>query len=570
MKIIFLFFLASFIMVRSFSQNLVWAKQIGGVGNDKNFSIAVDASGYTYTVGYFTGTVDFDPGPGTFNLTSAGGEDVFICKLNTSGNFVWAKQIGGSSDDFARSVAVDVSGNIVITGSFNGVVDFDPGPGTFGLTSEGNWDVFICKLDGSGNFVWAERYGSSAEDYGNGIKTDASENIYITGSFKGTVDFDPGQGTYDLTAGYVDVFVLKLNSSGNLIWANKMGGPFTDSGNSIDVDAFGNVYITGNFLGTADFDPGPGIFDLNSNITGGSDADMFVSKLDASGNFVWAKQVSGTNNYYCYGYSIAVDNSGNVYTTGSFKETVDFDPGPATFNIAASGLDDGFALKLDSTGNFIWAKQVGGCQNEDYGNAILVDATGNVYISGVFQYIADFDPGPGIYDLHAAGGTDIYVCKLSDSGNFIWAIDMGGGSNDDGYSIALDALGNIYAVGDFEDWSDFDPGPGTTVFNTNGGYDAFVTKINQTVTAVTNVDWQNSQIDVYPNPIYQDQLKIRINDPTPPNLSIVDIQGREILMQKLQNGVNTVLLPRIEKGIYVLRFNDTRSYKTVSCKLVKL
>ena len=146
------------------AQSCNFAGQFGGTSNDYGNSIAVDASGNIYTTGYFAGTVDFDPSAGTYNLTSAGGNDIFISKLDASGNFVWAKQLGGTNDEKGNSIVVDASGNIYTTGNFAGTVDFDPGAGTFGLASTGNYDIFISKLDASGYFVWAKKMGGTSSD----------------------------------------------------------------------------------------------------------------------------------------------------------------------------------------------------------------------------------------------------------------------------------------------------------------------------------------------------------------------------------------------------------------------
>jgi hypothetical protein len=345
------------------------------------------------------------------------------------------------------------------------------------VTTAGGLDIFICSLDQSGNFKWGKSFGASTdEDQGNAITVDASGNVYTTGSFKETIDFDPGPAAFNLTADYIDVFVSKLDSSGNFAWAGKMGGLFYEYGYGIAADATGNVYITGFFRGlNCDFDPGPGTFYLNTY----GDNDEFICKLDASGNFIWAKQFTAPAYYYSDGHSIAVDTSGNVYTAGRFSGTVDFDPGPGTFSMKSTGLNDAFICKLNSSGGFMWAKIVGGCQNQDYASSIALDDSANIYVTGQFSYIGDFDPGPGTFNLTAPGGFDCFISKFTTSGNFVSAIRLGGTSNDHGASIAVDASANIYTTGYFGGVADFDPGPGTLNISSAGGADVFVHKILQ-------------------------------------------------------------------------------------------
>jgi hypothetical protein len=257
--------------------------------------------------------------------------------------FEWAKSFGGSSDDTGYSIAVDASGNVYTTGCYSGTVDFDPGAGTAYLTSAERTDVFVQKLDTSGNFLWAKSFGENFFDCGYSIAVDASGNVYTTGIFEGTVDFDPGAGTANLTSvEFTDVFVQKLDAYGNFLWARSFGGSSYDIGHSIKVDASGNVYTTGYFERTVDFDPGAG----TANLTSAGSTDVFVQKLDTSGNFLWAKSFGDW--FDDYGYSIAVDASGNVYTTGFFKLEVDFDPGAGTANLTSVGDADVFIQKLGS------------------------------------------------------------------------------------------------------------------------------------------------------------------------------------------------------------------------------
>ena len=386
-----------------------WAKGMGGTSDDVGNAIAIDAAGNVYTTGSFNGRMDFDPGAGVFNLTSAGASDIFVSKLDSAGNFVWAKRMGGTSFEEGNAIAVDAAGNVYTTGDFYSTADFDPGAGAFNLTSAGASDIFVSKLDRAGNFVWAKRMGGTAidKDEGNAIAVDAAGNVYTTGDFYSAVDFDPGAGVFNLTsAGQSDIFVSKLDSSGNFVWAKRMGGTSSDFGDAIAIDDAGNVYTTGSFRGTVDFDPGAVWF----NLTSAGIRNIFVSKLDDSGNFVWAKRMGGTGEDG--GNAIAVDAAGNVYTTGDFEGTADFDPGAGVFNLTSAGIRNIFVSKLDSAGNFVWAKRMGGT-DYDKGNAIAVDAAGNVYTTGNFYSTADFDPGAGAFNLTSAGNWDIFVSKLS-------------------------------------------------------------------------------------------------------------------------------------------------------------
>ena len=395
-----------FITKLNASGNIVWAKNIGGALTDGAQSIAVDDMGNVYTTGGFDGTGDFDPGAATYDLSSAGNYDIFISKLDATGNFVWAKNLGGILYDEGYSVAVDASGNVLTTGLFAGTADFDPGAGTSNLTSAGNADIFISKLNASGNFVWAKNMGAASEDDGSAVAVDALGNVYTTGDFNGTVDFDPGIGTFNLiSAGSYDVFVSKLDASGNFIWAKNLGGTFNDFGSSISVDISGNVYTTGNFEGTGDFNPGAGTF----NLTSAGMQDIFVSKLNASGNFLWAIKMGGTSADFG---SSTVDVSGNVYSTGQFQGTSDFDPGAGTYNLSSAGFKDIFISKINTAGIFVWAIKIGGVAYE-VGESVAVDAIGNVYTTGYFEGSVDFDYSAGINNLTSNGDSDVFAVKLS-------------------------------------------------------------------------------------------------------------------------------------------------------------
>src|SRR4026207_1236107 len=210
------------------SQNLEWARGMGGTGVDFGQAIAVDNTGNVYSTGLFANTGDFDPdASGVFNLTSAGSWDIYIQKLDSAGIFQWAKRIGSTGDDRGLSIATDGAG-VYLTGMFSLTVDFDPGAGTSNLTSAGTVDVFIMKLDAAGNFVWANRFGGSGDDHGNSIALDASSNVHVTGMFTGNANGIASLNTG--AGGQWDAFILKLTSAGALVWAKKMGSTGQDEG----------------------------------------------------------------------------------------------------------------------------------------------------------------------------------------------------------------------------------------------------------------------------------------------------------------------------------------------------
>ena len=409
--------------------------------------------------------------------------------------FQWVKSLGETTQStvFSRSTAIDAAGNVYTAGYMkNGTADFDPGAGVFNLSFPITGAMFISKLDAAGNFVWAKKLGGPANSNPIAITTDAAGNVYSTGAFEGTGDFDPGAGIFNLTSvddfntsQYdPDIFICKLDANGNFAWAKSIGNRFFDAGTDIAVDAAGNVYTTGEYQFPVDFDPGAGVFTLPGNGgTGAVHFGAFVLKLDTDGNFGWAKLLGQGITPNTTGNAISLDAAGNVYTTGDFTGFgADFDPGAGSFILAdAAGNHAMFVSKLDGSGNFVWAKALYGDGNPSFSEAIKADAAGNVYISGLFSGQVDFNPGAATYSLASNGGlTDGFILKLDALGNFAWAQSKGSSTGDDqANDIAVDAAGNVYTIGEFSETSDFDAGP--AVFNLSPAgisYDIFISKVD--------------------------------------------------------------------------------------------
>lgn len=469
--------------------HLLWAKSIGANYTDNVKAISIDVVGNVFSTGGFSGTVDFDPSFGVYNLTASGqmGYNTFVCKHTSSGALVWAKLLGGAQGSTIEvsSIAVDLAGNVYTAGYYQGTVDFDPGTTTYNITSAIG-GVFISKLNSLGAFVWAKSMagGQGSNANAHSIAVDATGNVYTTGYFTATVDFDPGAAVYNIVSptSNMDIFISKLDVAGAFVWAKSMGSTNPDAGRSIAVDATGNVYTTGYFTGTVDFDPGAGVYNLMSP----GNNDIYVSKLTASGAFVWAKRMGGGagSDLHDFGNDIALDNSGNIYTTGSFSGTVDFNSGGQPNSLTTTGYGAVFICKHDASGTLSWVKKIEGSIISDYsfGASLTIDAAGNIYSTGNFQGTIDADPGASVLNFTSQGERDIFISKLDASGVFVWGKSIGGASYDAGNSVAVDTAGNVYVAGDFWGSCDFDPGAGVSNLVSAGDADGFVVKLCEMAT----------------------------------------------------------------------------------------
>jgi hypothetical protein len=408
------------------SGNFIWARQFKGSGGmDVSNAVKVDASGNVYTTGSYADSADFDPGIGVYKLAAGNSgysQNIFISKLDANGNFVWAKTVSQAdsaniSNSTGYSLVLDPSGNILVTGTFAGIIDFDPGVSTTTLNSGTGQDIFTLKLDNAGNFSWVRHFPgltNGSYHYGLSIVPDAVGNIYMTGSFNDVVDFDPGAGVYTVMpvrgTGSSNIFINKLNPAGNFMWVRNMGGIAGDSdfGLSIAADSKGGIYTTGFFQGSVDFDTGPGTNILSS----AGSSDLFLHKIDSSGNYKWTKRIGGTE--WESGMSISIDQKDDLVMTGYFSDSVgvDFDPGPGTFTMSTQpNYDDAFICSIDTSGSFKWAVQLTG--GDTRGNSIVADNAGNYYSTGDFYGTTDFDFGPSSYTLATIWSQDMYIHKIS-------------------------------------------------------------------------------------------------------------------------------------------------------------
>lgn len=386
----------------------IWTKTMGGETYDYAHTIEIDLNGYLYIGGRFRDSVDFDPNIGVSNLHSNGNDDAFVIKMNTNGDLLWAKSVGGIHAEVITDISIDSNGNIYSVGNFHHTVDFDPGTNITQLSSYGNQDIFILKLDSNGNFIWTEQIGGISYESGNSIKTDLQGAIYITGLFKETVDFDPSVDTHYISSlGDRDGFILKLNTNGDFLWESHLSGFSNIYGNTITIDSNNNVYYAGSFIDTAYIYPS----DSNLNITSNGGVDLFIQKLNTSGDVIWTNSLGGIG--YENARSITINSKNELLLTGSFSSEMDFSSNVnnSLYTPPSGNESDVYILKLDTNGNSLWVKPFGG-EDTDYGTHITTDINDNIITVGHFKNLVDFDPGLDVHNI-LGWGPDIFIHKLT-------------------------------------------------------------------------------------------------------------------------------------------------------------
>ena len=482
----------SFVMKLDSGGNLLWERTITA----RFASICCDPSGNILVYGVFSGTVDFDGGTGQYLMTS---EDtsLFVVKIGTSGDFMWAKQLDVSilvSQFYkVRAVCTDINGNATIMGVFSGPVDFDPGNEDFNITASYPDQAFLLKLDADGNFLWVKTFdgpiGASID-----MGADIYGNIYISGVYGENADLDPGPAENILSTGN---YICKFDSTGNLVWAGSLGS----AAHHLDmfVDPSGIVYLTGTFEVNIDLDPGPGNFEVFDSTSVGS---IFISRLDSEGNLSLGYSFEGNGESEIYGNAaglITADDAGNIYSSGWITHTTDFDPGNGVYllNSYLPGIPRGYLLKLDSSGTFKWIQDFGNDTDVQVAlSSIAVLPSGNVCSSGYMQI----------------GELDFNV-------------------EEDEEEI---------------------------VSGTPGKYFVYMIRKDSTINIINTLNKaQGNSFKIYPNPVTE---ILYINEVAPTisgfSVQIYDVSGRELMAEKIISDNASLHLDFLIKGIYFIKISN--------------
>lgn len=544
----------------SFAQNYEWAKTMGGNKYDYGKTIINDQNGNSYIVGSYEDTVDLDPNAGTllFNTSSVYG-NMFVQKLDPNGNLLWVRSFGdttGSGYVGGGGIAIDQASNIYISGGLNGTVDFDPGSGNHLYSSDNSQDAMVLKLDENGETKWVRLFSGPFSSVAEAISYDNNGNIYTTGKFEDSIDFDPSSNDYFAYAISRDVFIHKLDTAGNFIWARTLESPNGGNyGHAISNDSQGNVIITGEFPGTIDFDPSAGVF----NITATGSDDTFIHKMDQNGNFLWVKTFQANSNSGVIGQSLSVDNADNIFVSGLYVGSVDFDPGINTNSFTSMGNEDMFISKLDPSGNYLWLKSIGGSGTDMIGSS-KIDNLGAIYVSGIFQNTVDFDPGPNTNSI-TSGQTDLFILKLNTSGLYEWVYNSTTTLFTSPRALSLDNGGYIYASGGFEGSVNLNPNGSAANFTSNGESDILILKLSQPTSNLTPIDDINC-ITAAPNP-FKDRIKIEASNGEIGNLELFSIQGKKAASFSFSNASAEIDLSSLANGVYYIQCEGMKPQKIV-------
>jgi hypothetical protein len=540
-KLLIVFVICCMVYNNSFAQSpdWLWAKSAGGVGADCGSHVAVDGSGNTYVSGWFSSTaITF----GSFTLTNAGNNDMFIVKYDADGNVIWAKSAGGTASDVGSSVTVDNSGYIYLAGYFySPFISF----GSYTLYNSNVFtsDIFLVKYDADGNVIWARSAGDTGFDESYCNSVDDYGNLYITGIFTSpSITF----GSFTLTNnGNIDMFIVKYEANGNVIWAKSAGGINDDWGYSVSVTGSGNIiYVTGYY-------DSPTISFGTYTLTNAGSEDMFIVCYDVSGTVIYAKGGGGIS--YDYGYSVATDASGNAYVIGSFmSSSITF--GNYTLTNTNIGFSDVFFVKYDVSGTVLWAKSAGGI-DYDSGNSVITDATGNAYITGSFMSPSIIF---GAFTLTNVGNRDVFLVKYNGNGNVLWANSAGGICQDDGWSVAVDISGNAYVTGSFHSPTIIF-GSDTLLNSWNcSTEDMFVAKSEGFNVGINEIN-NSKNISIFPNPANENIILSIPIELSACFVRILNIEGQELMQQNVNGHNTTIDVSKLSYGVYFAKLTGERT-----------
>jgi len=518
---------------------------------EESFNTTTDLNGNIIITGdYSSGSLTF----GTTTINSVGGGDIFIAKYDSAGNALWAHNVGGNGGEWISSVATDDSGNVYLAGTFGSA---SLTIGTTTLSNAGFNDVFIVKYDSNGNVIWARRGGGSNEERVYSIAVDASGNSYITGLFN---SLSATFGSYTIVnsnSGSTDIYVVKLDRNGNFTWAKQAGGSSFDHSYSLAVDKSSNIYVTGDFQS-------PSITFGSFTLSNTSGNPIFLVKYDSTGNVIWAKSFAGGFNYSVQHNSLSAVNSNDIYMTGNFySASAVF--GTYTLTNSNSSTADFLIAKFDTAGTVLWAKRAGGITDE-WGYGVARHPSGDIFITGGFTTSAITFGTSTLIPQN--GATDpMFIVQYDSVGNEICAAGFPSGG-DDQNAIAIDTSGSLYVFGDYL-MNPFILGNDTLPLA--GGEDIFLAKfISCNLITLSDEHIGSNAFLLYPNPTNQNAtLKFDNSEGENCTLSLFNLQGQLVrTISNITSDKVEIERQNLLSGLYFIQLrSDTQIIATGKLKL---
>ncbi|MCC6559616.1 MAG: hypothetical protein IT372_42410, partial [Polyangiaceae bacterium] len=429
--------------------DLIWAKLWGDQDNQSAAEVAIDPMGHIVIAGSLKGSTDFGGGP----LISAGDSDVFLVKLDAGGGHLWSRRFGDVSFQAPQSVTVDAEGNIIVAGSFEGVLDL----GGASLVSAGEEDIFVAKFDASGAHVWSERFSDNELPFEVDVvdvAVGSDGDVIVAGDFEDTINF--GNGNL-VSSGYADIFLAKLaGATGAVVWSKRFGDASEQLVERVMLDSSDSIYLTGRFWGSFGFGGGS----LTAVMP---NPDIYLAKFDTMGAHAWSKKFGGTS--ISAVADLDVDQVGDVVLTGAFTQTISFGVGGLT---AEGSSDNMFVAKFSTMGAPMWSRRFGSSVSS-YDVPIKTDAARNMVIGCHFNGTIDFGGG----ELAALGSSTMCLAKLDADGQHVWSKRIGD-AGPDVSGLAVDpGAGEIVMAGGQSGSVDYGQGPLVSA----GSFDVLVAKL---------------------------------------------------------------------------------------------
>ncbi len=536
---------------------LVWATYYGGSNDDAGVSVAVDKTGNIFMSGY-TKSVSAIATTGAFQSTYGGGTyDDFIVKLNNAGTRIWATYFGGTGAEGGGILTIDGAGNVYMCGfttSVAGISTTGAFQDTFG---GGDYDAFLVKVNSDGVEKWATYFGGSGDEFGWGVATDASGNVYMVGqttSAGGIATAGSYQDTISVgVSNAPDAFLVKFDSLGARQWATYYGGGDRDFGFGVATDLSGNVFITGN---TASLDLPASAGAYQSGNAGGT-YDAFLAKFNSSGTRLWGTYYGGSNDDEAN--AVVTDSAGNVYFAGSSSSLANI-ASPVAYSTTIAGSYDGFLVKMSSAGAREWGTYFGG-SNYDVVQAMTIDDSGSVYMTG-YTSSTDLGTTPDAYQAVYGGGTgDAFLARFDSAGAIKWATYYGGAAQESGEGVTASGS-NIYVTG-FTLSSAGIATAGAYQATYAGGStygDAFLaTFTNNSLGVKANEAVLKEVVHIYPNPATD---VFTIEAPVSGKFVIYTIDGSEVNSYRLNKGKTVIDFPAsVASGMYSCYFYGDDGYR---------